>query len=149
MHLLMLAPKQRNVKPRNYTNASKSSPCKQSIFCRDDKALLHQQVGSSWCAEHLRSYCGWIKPPAFVLFLLLWICSTGHRSWPPLKACQQHHSTGGEAASVSSWPLLQPLQLCLSQDPGLCLSLVLLSAKPCLWLSWWSATDTQPFHNCK
>lgn len=67
----MLAPKQRNVKPRNYTNASKSSPCKRSIFCRNDIVLLHQRVGSSWCAECLRSYCGWIKPPSFLLFLLL------------------------------------------------------------------------------
>lgn len=150
MYLLMLVPEQRNVKPRNYTNASKSSPCKQSIFCRNDIVLLHRWVGSSWCSERLRSYCGWIKPPSFLLFLLLgatvdllhW---TG--SWPPLKACQHHQSTGGEAVSVSSSPLLQLLQLCLSHDPGLRLSLVLLSTKSCLWLSWWSATDTQPFYN--
>lgn len=71
MYLLMLAPKQRNVKPRNYPNASKSSPCKWSIFWRNDIALLHWRVGSSWCAERLRRYCGWIKPPSFLLFLQL------------------------------------------------------------------------------
>lgn len=136
-YLLMLARKQGNVKPGNYTNASKSSPCKRSIFLQEQYSPRPSASGtqqSTWGVA-VAEQRPLPSSPSFC-WEQRWVSSAGHGGWPPLKACQHYSSTSGEPVSVPSLPLLQPLWLCLSHDPGGHLILLLLSRKRCVQLSW-------------